>query len=55
MLPLEMFQKLANKFQGKAVQSKTLWPNLNKIDEITFFTMTRNPRELSLQTPAPDS
>jgi len=32
-----MFQKLAKKFQGKAVQSKTLWPNLNKIDEINFL------------------
>ena len=50
-LPQEMFQK----FQGKAVQSKTLWPNLNKMNEIIFFTMTQNPREPSLQTPAPDS
>ena len=36
-LPLEMFQTLAKKFQGKAVQSKTLWPNLNKIDDIIFY------------------
>ena len=39
-----MFQKLVKKkFHGKAVQSKTLWLNLNKINEITFFTTTRNP------------
>ena len=50
-----MFKKLAKTLQGKAVQSKTLWPYVNKIDEINFFTMTRNPREPSLQTPAPDS
>ena len=36
-LPIEMFQKFAKQFQGKAVQSKTLWPNLNKIDEITLL------------------
>ena len=36
-LPLEIFQKLAKKFQRKAVQSKTLWPNLDKIGRITFL------------------
>ena len=36
-IPLDTFQKLAKNFQGKAVQSKTLRPNLSKIDEINFL------------------
>ena len=30
-------KKKKKKFNSKAVQSKTLWPNLNKIGGITFL------------------
>ena len=39
-----MFQKLAKQIQGNAIQSKTMWPNLDKIGGITFFNHDPEPK-----------
>ena len=53
--PLEMFQKIPQKFHVKTVQSDILWLNLNKINGISFLQSAYKQGNPSFHFHAPGS